>query len=1123
MGHLRAGNICGPMQCPSCKADLADDARFCSICGTKVRKECGSCQTLNEAIARHCSFCGLPLGDDAAPDSASPAPPETDSAIPQGEWRQVTILFCDVVGSTKMTELMDVEDLHELWATFQHACASVVERYGGHIAKFLGDGFVAYFGYPRAYEDAPQRGAHAALGVLKRLRQLNEGQWKKLGIQVRLRSGLHTGLVVAGEMGGGSTPEMANIVGMAPNIAARLEAFAQPDTVAVSAATKTLIDDQFSFEPLGSHELAGVDQPVEIFSLTGEREAREADGAQRPEGEKLVGRDKEIASIVERWRAVEAGGPAGMVRVVGDPGIGKSAVLSGFLAEASPDPAQLVVLTCSNLDRDSAFGPLIRMFEREFDFNIREEGQEKAGHIEQWLQAQGFGDEKAVAAIVGLFVEDEEAARDPGGDAREIRREIFSALTAWFAARKPPLLLVLEDAHWADPSTLELMDRMWRRSGDGGPGLFLEISRPDATPPWASSVDLTVNLVRLAPEGCEVLVRRITSGVPVETNLLNHIIERSGGVPLFVEELTRWVLASGQLVERNGRLRSVRDVTSLDIPASLADSLTERLDGLGPAKKLAQAAAVIGREFSLEELAAVADESGEALQRSLERLMASRFLRANQQGDSTLYYFHHILYRRSAYNSLLRARRKALHTRYVRWIDSQPTRLAAMRPEILALHCENAGLEMRAVESLLEAGERASRASASQEAERHLTKGLAILERQPDGVANKTLALRMNVLLGPVLMMNRGTGAPETSATYDRALALCHDLPQTQWHFPAYWGWWRIAANFRQMAERAEWLLDVVEGMHEPEYSLEAHHCRWVNSFMIGDHKACIRHVQAGMEIYDGGEFDTLGTLYGGHDPKVCGVGDMALSKWLMGEPDTAVRLADEALAWGERSGHLGSHLHGLDIALMLRHYLRDTAGTRALARQLQSLGEMNDLDDYRLKGQIFQGWCSLDDGDAAKAAELIAESLEVIRKTVTQEDYPVYFCMHAQAQTAIGRFPEAQKVLDEGLGMSEQQGLAYWTAELVRQSAETLIASGDGDLAAIDALLDCAAVTAEGQGALSLELRTAFCRARWRSADHQPSMDKLKAILARFTEGHDTRDYREAAGFIAAADADGA
>lgn len=1113
------------MKCPSCDVELASEARFCSNCGTKARQECVSCKSLIESAAAHCTHCGAvqePPNLVLPQVAMSPAEDPSSSPEPQGEWRQVTILFCDVVGSTKLTERMDVEDLHELWTTFQHACASVVERYGGHIARFQGDGFIAYFGYPVAHEDAPYRGAMAGLAVLRRMAQLNEGPWRKLNAAVRMRVGLHTGLVVAGEMGGGSMPESANIVGMAPNIAARLESFAQPDTIAVSAATKTLIDDGFSFEPLGFHELAGVDRPVEIYRLTGELDGPLSAATIKAPPDQLIGRDDEVAALVDLWRGVEASRSSRIARVIGEPGIGKSASLGAFLRQAAPDPEQLVVLACSNVDRHSAFGPVMRMFERAFDFSIEQDGRENARRIDAWLRANGLVEDRFVSAIVGLFVSDADAGREPKPDAREVRREIFAALAAWFGARKAPLLLVLEDAHWVDPSTAELVDRMWRQSG-GGPGLFLEITRPDTNQAWEAAADLTINLVGLTREGCETLVQRVTSGVPVETEVLNHIINRSDGVPLFIEELTRWVLASGQLVERNGRLRSVRDVTSLNIPASLVDSLTERLDGLGPAKGLAQGAAVLGRDFSLDELAAIADETGEALLGNLDRLIASGFLAGEQTTAEPLYRFHHVLYRTAAYDSMLRARRKALHTRYVKWVDSEPARQASMRPEILAFHCENAGLEKRAVDCWLEAGERASRASASQEAERHLAKGLEIMERLPETVTNKSLALQMNVLLGPVLMMNRGTGAPETSATYDRALALCQDLPQTQWHFPAYWGWWRISENFRLMSERAEWLLEVVKDMHDPEYSLEAHHCRWVNSFMTGDHQGCFHHVKTGMEIYDSGRFDTLGTLYGGHDPKVCGVGDMALSKWMTGMPDTALRLADEALKWGEQSGHLGSHLHGLDIALMLRHYLRDTVGTRALARQLQSLGEKSDLDDYRLKGQIFQGWCSVEEGDAAQGAAQIAGSLEVIRQTVTQEDYPVYFCMHAQAQTAIGAYTEAQKVLDEGLGLSEQQGLAYWTAELIRQSAETLIASGQGDLAAIDALLDGAASTARGQGALSLELRSAYCRARWRTANDRQAMDDLRAVLGRFTEGFETRDLREAAAFLAAADKTGA
>lgn len=1051
---------------------------------------------------------------EPASETVAPKPQRASGGPPEGEWRQVTILFCDVVGSTKLTEQVDVEDLHELWLTFQHACASVVERYGGHIAKFLGDGFVAYFGYPHAYEDAPHRGALAGLGVLRRLAQLNAGPWKKLGITVQLRVGLHTGLVVAGEMGAGSTRERTSIVGMAPNVAARLEAFAAPDTIAVSADTKNLIANRFVFEPLGEHQLAGIDRPIEIFQLTGERSGLIAAGIPQMRLEDLIGRDKEVGMLQDAWESVGQDGRARIARVVGEPGIGKSAILGAFLEKAAPEPEQLVFLACTNLDRNSAFGPVMSMFEREFDFPVDQKDDETADRIERWLRDHQLTDERSIAAIVGLFVNDQLTGNKTALDAREVRREIFAALVAFFRAKQSPLLLVLEDAHWADPSTVELVDWLCRRT-EGWQGLLLEMTRPGSTYPWENAADLTVHLVGLTGAGCEILIERVTGGLQVDREVQDHIISRSDGVPLFVEELTRWILASGQLVERGGRLRTASDIASLNVPASLADSLTERLDRLGPAKALAQGAAILGRDFSFDELAAVADETDRALRRSLARLIDTGFLIEIETPAEALYQFHHPLFRRAAYDSMLRHRRRQLHTRFVTWVDSQPAKQSALRPEIMAVHCEGAGLGERAVSCLVDAGQRASRASSSLEAERHLTRALEVLETLDDTSDNKALALQINVLLGPVLMMNRGTGAEETRETYDRALELCEAVPQTQWHFPAYWGWWRISDNFRLMRERAEKLREVVGGMNDPEYSLEAHHCLWVNSFMVGDHQACMDNVDAGMAIYEKGSFDTLGTLYGGHDPKVCGLGEKALSSWLCGHPDTAVELAEETLSWGQATGHLGSHLHALDIVLMLRHYLRDTESALALAEQLQALALKNDLDDYRIKGRIFEGWCMVANGDAAKGAEKIADSLNIIRQIVTQEDYPVYFAMHAQAQTAIGEYEEARKVLDEGLALSEQQGMAYWTAELMRQSAETLIASDSNEVAAVNVLLDQADETARQQGALSLRLRAAVCRARWQGADNASALSKLRDVFAEFTQGFDTADLRDAASLV--------
>ena len=567
-----------------------------------------------------------------------------------------------------------------------------------------------------------------------------------------------------------------------------------------------------------------------------------------------------------------------------------------------------------------------------------------------------------------------------------------------------------------------------------------------------------------------------------------------------------------------GRLVLPASASELEAPGSLLDLLTVRLDRLGAAKETAQTAAVIGRDFRLDALSHMSGNAQDQIQVHLEELVGGDMVSEIEGGDGSRCQFRHALYQKVAYESLLRRHRRALHGAYLAWLDANPVAKNALLREQLAFHSELAGQDEAAVAFWIEAGENATSASASQEAVRHFESGLRVLRRQPRTQENLVIALKLYALLGGALMMSKGPGAPETRAAYDRALKLCQTLPQTQWHFPVYWGWWRISENFNVMLGRAERLVQVAEDMNDPEFSLQAHHCLWVNAYMVGDHEKVLEEATVGLKLYEEGNFSQSGSLYGGHDPKICGLGEKALSFWLMGKADRAAETLKLCLDWADELGHLGSHLHALDIALMLYHFRYDLAAVGRIAARLRDISERNELDDYRAKADIFEGWRLIEVGERMRGSELLEEGLADMRVVGSREDFPVYFCMLAESHLRQGKTELASALLREGGIILAEEGADYWAPEIHRLTAEALAATKEPDLSEVDRHLERALDIARSQGALALELRAATSKARLIGARGQVASahDTLFKVMDRFEEGLDSHDFRQAAALLA-------
>ena len=1090
--------------CGACDAVLPAGALFCPACGAKEPPPCVSCGAELPLNARFCPQCGL--------RQASERTEQTPKGLSRdGERRHMTVMFCDVVGSTKLSTEIDAEDLREVLRAFQTEAATVIEAAGGLIARYMGDGILAYFGYPTALEDAPKRAAVAGLEILRRIDALNHGDLRAFDVSIALRIGLHTGIVIVGQMGSGRTREEHSVVGEAPNIAAFVESCAPPNTVVVSSVTAGLIKSAFRMENLGLHSGKGLDTPIELFRIVAQNAAAERERFTPSSG--VTGRDDELATLLAAWRETCDTGKMTIVNLTGEPGIGKSGLTAQFLKDANIPRQRLVRLHGVREERDSAFVAVLRLVTNWLASEPTDDYDLVAHRVRDWFAENGVIDPAPVDAILRLWRPDHFPKSDLARVEETVREGVFAAFSRFIAARAKPLAIVLEDAHWVDPSTIELIEAVLT-SQDGAPIFFLAVSRPGPLYPWDERRTHELQLSGLSLEACATVITRIGGGRVLEPALARQIYQVTDGVPLYVEELTRVLMETGQVIEIHGRLVMRGAATGFVTPTSLLDLLTARLDALGSAKELAQVAAVIGRIVSLDELAAVAMLNAQGLEAATDRLIASGHMRAVQDRGMTALEFRHALFQKAAYGSLLKSQVKPLHARYLKWLKDEPSRLVHVRPERLAGHCQAAGFHDCAVRHLLSAGTSAIHASANLEAARHLQRAVdlnAAMEQSEDVIAR---SLQLQVLLAGTYLAAKGPGAPETKASYTAAVKLSETTPESEWHFPAYWGWWRVSDTFAVMGQRAERLVEVSERMSGVEFKLQARHCKWANAFQMGDLCNSMTHAHDGLALYAEAEHDGPGALYGGHDAKVCALGEIALCKWMTGFADEARRMIIETLDWAEKLEHPGSMFHALDIAVMLRCHLRDTAGVGELTQRLSGMAIRHEVDEYAAKVMIFDGWRAMEGGDPRGALDLIEPGLTIMRDIGTPEDFPVFYCMLAQCRRALGEHESALAALDEGRSVIDLQGVTYWGAELERQAAETLIVS-NGSVSEITYCLDASCDIAAAQGAHALALRTAMTRVRF-SPDAE-ALERLRDKLDLVAGGGRTADTDDAQTLLAA------
>ncbi len=1051
---------------------------------------CSSCGRENPPEARFCLGCGAPSARAAADPEPRALPPP-----PAGERRQLTVLFCDLVGSTELSARLDPEDWQELLAAYQARAAEVVALHGGHVAQYLGDGILVYFGWPKTHEDAAERAVRAALALVKAAAGPADGT------ALSVRIGLHTGAVVVSALGGeGRTETLA--VGEVPNVAARVQSAAEPNTVVITAATQRLVAGMFVVEARGPTVLKGVSKPLALYRVDRPSGVRSRLDLAAGRLTRFVGRKVELATLEERWRR-SRNGEGQSVLVVGEAGVGKSRLVYQFREELATVPHTWLECSATPYTASTPFHSAIALVSKGLAFAAEDTATDKIAKLEDGLGDLASAETVALLAdFVGL------PPPSPLPMSRDLqRRRTIDLLTRWTLALSEvqPLVLLVEDLHWCDASSLELLGSLIARSATVRL-LVLATARPEFVPPWPSRSNLaTLELARLTALQAREMVAAL-GGEALPAGTLDALVARADGVPLYLEELTKTVVEDG----------AARGAEA--IPATLADSLMARLDRLSAAKEVAQRAAVLGREFSYSLLAAVPGLEEAALREGLARLVEAEIVFARGEPPQAAYVFKHALVQEAAYASLLKRTRQQLHGRVVDVLLAEFAERAAAEPEVVARHAEGAGRIDDAIAFYQRAGESAQARFAHEEAIRHLRHAIALLETRAEGAERDARELAVRLLLGGSLIVARGFAHPEVQAAYERARILSDALDDAGRLGLALAG---LAVFFHNCGEveraraLASRLLATAERSGDRELMLLAHLEVALAESYQGKFASSLAHCETARTLYEPGRHHATSAVLPG-DTAVCALDYAASNLWHLGWPERALARAEEGVVLARRLDDPFSLAFALFFETVVHWLRRDVGAQLERAAETIEVSEPYDFPLWLGLGRTFHAAARVAGGESGAIADVLA-GLALAAETGTQGGSPALFALLGEAYLTAARFDEASGAVETGLAVSAQTGQPNFDAELHRLRGELGLATG-GASADAEALFHRALEIARSQEAKSFELRAATSLARlWQQLGKR---DAARALLAPayewFTEGFSTPDLKAAKALLA-------
>lgn len=1060
--------------------------------------------------------------------------PSSPKAPAELSRRLVTVMFSDIVDSTAMSNQLDAEDCSDVNNAFRDACSERIERFGGRIDRFFGDGILATFGLHAAHEDDPERAIRAGLDIIDAMAELDATVGKSKGFELAVRISVATGLVVGGDFTGrGSWEEQDGIVGVAPNLAARLLGIGDPNTLVIDPETKRLVADRFEYLDLGERLLKGFPDPVGVWQVVGEKTIESRLKARGAEFMPLVGREEEVDILLRRWERTKSGN--GQVALITGPaGIGKSRVAESIHERVASelDLTQCYqCYQCSPYHANTALYPVIKLLGTMARFSQDDSDQVKYAKLESLLDGTTGTDGGELAIIADLFGISTNT-RHPALECspKERRERALAGLEAWFKslATSHPLLLVFEDLQWMDPTLQALLRRLvtWAKATQV---LIIMTMRADQTDRrelsnlqdlapsrWLNEPHVTqCELRKLGGHDIERLVQATAKGRALPPDLAALVLEKAEGIPLYAEELTKGLLSSQLLAGKNGGHVSADASTSVAIPSSIHGALMARFDQLGAAKKIAQLGAAIGREFSHSLLSEISTLSKDDLSDSLNELTKSEIVFERDFSSETIYVFKHALLQDAAYESLPRSSRKKIHLLIAEGLERHQHNDSGVELELLARHYSQGEAVGKAISYWTRAAEHAFAHSAQVEAAHHLEEALGSVSKLEDDTERPKLELDLVVKRAAALRAVHGYAWDELEDLYVRAGSLFEQIGETSERFGVEWArllFFLVRGDLDRANEVPKELLDYAERHQERHFFMDAYLGDGMVKFHLGDFESARANLQQAAALSRPGE-DRPHVLTHGHDPSVFCNSYLAWSLWFLGYPDQARDLIEKAVREGRESAHTYSYAAALTFAIRISQFRGDVAAVKPMVQELMTVSRKGSYAYYVAQGTIHEGWTLVTEGKTEEGVAQMQRGMSMLRETGTVLGVRGFLVQLAEGYELLGLRDKAFEAVEEAYRGDDGTGTRCWDAEIERLRGELLAAGDKKEQKQAEAAFQKGLQIACDQKARALELRLAVSYARWlnRKSRHKKAFELLNRCVQSFDEGDQTVDLKNA------------
>lgn len=1022
----------------------------------------------------------------------------SSSGRDQAERRQLTVMFCDLVGSTMLSRQLDPEDLQEIVRRFLEICSQVISGCNGYIAKYMGDGLLAYFGYPHAHEYDAERAIHAGLAILDRVKAASQHPSSSQELEIAVRIGVATGQVIVGEVIGQATAKERSVFGETPNLAARLQALAAPNQLVIDSATKRLIGGEFECTDHGAFSLKGFDRPIQAWGvLCSTPSISRFESYRSGPLVSFIGREYETAFLLDRWQEA-VNGKGQVVLLCGEAGIGKSRLIRQLRDQLTMDHYETIQFQCSPHHTNTALYPVATYLRRAAELTSEDSSPTQLHKLAALMANYRLDDDVTITLLADLLsiqTEERDLSLNLSSDRRKSMTLDAVVLYLQRLTDRSPLLLLVEDAHWLDPTTLDLMTRIIDHIRQIRV-LVLITFRSDFKPAWLGYNHVTfLSLNRLPRRHSVELIAAMTGGKMLPQEVQQAIVEKTDGVPLYIEALTENLLEAGLLVEGAQSYALGAPVREIKIPDSLQSLLMERVDKLGSIKEIVQVGAAIGREFSYELLRESVEVGRSELDAALNLLKVSGLIFQEGHIPVAKYLFKHALIQDAAYNTLSKKTRRSLHARIAKVLESRFADRVKMEPELLAYHYEQAGEISAAVQYRQRAAHRYAARSEDAEALNHFNRTLELLKMMPQSPDRNAQELELLIARGAPLLTLHGYASDEIKDNYQRAKSLSEENPSSEQYFFSIWGLWVFHLVRGPLAEActlAESLLSWAVCQQSRDLLIRSHVSVGSTYFFLGRFGEAKAHLHEATLLYDLGRHRSQALSYT-QDPGITARIMLARTLWILGETDDVEKLVAEAIQMARVMEHPYTLAFTLVTASRIHCILRDIQGALSLAEEAIMLSTKNSFDVPLAWAISLQGWALTEQGKE-NGLERLVEGLSAVQKAKVSLNNTHTLALLAEDHLRNRHVTEGLAAVQQAQELAITNGELCWQAELLRLKGELLLAQSDQCADEAEQCFSSALIIAQDQHAKMLELRAATSLAKFLMKVNR--LDAAKRIL---------------------------